>query len=288
MRQVITYNNKNWTLPAPNYLCFEAIEAGNVIFEAPNGFYTGWSEPNLEYSFDKSSWTTLHINETVNLSANDKIYFRGDNSNGWCYAKGPNWTVSTFYINCLHYTGRYNISGNIMTLIDKSGKTTTIPNTGCFCNIFCTELTSIGANNGKIVNAAKLSLPATTLTYNCYRNMFNGNQVMTYPPAILPAMTMAKQCYANMFLRCTALLESPILPATALSNECYRDMFNSCSSLRKITCYATRGIGSGTSKGTDNWCYGITRSDGTFYKARLANYPSGTSGIPRGWTVINL
>lgn len=272
---------KKGEVPLIDYLCFEAIEAGTVKFEAPNGFSQQLGEPNLEYSFDKNTWTTLHVNNTVSIQANDKIYFRGQNPNGFTYGRGADRSGTTFYINCLFSTNRYNISGNIMTLIDKTGQTTTIPNAYCFSNLFSPELTTQGANNGKVVSAINLKLPATTLQYDCYRNLFNGNQIMTTPPQILPAMTLTDYCYANIFLRCSNLLEGPILPAQALTTRCYDNLFNGCAALKKIVCYAISGI---NSTNTGNWVLGVA-STGDFYKGANVSWPRGAYGIPSGWTV---
>ena len=173
MRQVINYNNKNWPLYVlPDYLCFEAIEAGTIIFAAPNGIHTEWGEANVEYSFDKSTWNILHINDTPAVAQNQKVYFRGNNLNGFSYGlgstdSGPS-TDRQYYQ--LSLSGRFNVSGNIMSLIDKTGDTLTIPCYWCFYQLF------IGKN---IVNASELKLPATSLKKNCYRGMFYGCDYMT-------------------------------------------------------------------------------------------------------------
>lgn len=283
------FNNKNAILPAPiiDYLCFEAIEAGNVIFEAPAGYYPSWGETNLEYSFNKTSWTQLHLGSTVSLQAGDKIYFRGYNPNGWSYGRGPDGSSSNNYWTTLMFSAKYNVSGNIMTLIDKVGETTTIPCAYCFLRLFSNDGggTTI-PNKSKMVSAKYLEMPATTITRNCYNNMFNNNDELLYPPQILPATTLYRSCYQNMFMRDYKLLEGPILPAATLVQECYANLFYNCSALKKITCYATSGMGSGTSgtSGTGNWVLNVP-AGGDFYKASSASWPTGTAGIPSGWTV---
>lgn len=279
------FNNKNVILPEPaiEYLCFEAIEAGNIIFKAPNGFSQYLSEPNVEYSFDKSSWTTLHINDTVNLAVGDKIYFRGENPNGFSYGRGADGSGATSYWNVLMFSAKYNVSGNIMTLIDKIGETTTIPNAYCFFRLFSNDAaTAVIPNKSKIVSAKNLSLPATKLKRNCYNNMFNDNDELLYAPTILPATTLTTACYSNMFMRDYKLLESPILPATTLVDQCYYGMFYNCSVLNKVTCYATSGIN--TNDSTKSWLQNVSAT-GDFYKASGSSWPSGIAGIPSGWTV---
>jgi hypothetical protein len=84
-----------------------------------------------------------------------------------------------------------------------------------------------------------------------------------------------------MFKGCTSLTTAPELPATTLVSNCYREMFRGCTSLNYVKCLATAGI---SSKNCDNWVNGVA-STGTFVKAAGVSWPSGTSGIPNGWTV---
>ena len=144
----------------------------------------------------------------------------------------------------------------------------------CYSSMFvdCTSLTSVPA------------LPATTLTEKCYSAMFYGCTSLTTAPA-LPATILAFRCYANMFNSCTSLTTAPELPATTLTNSCYADMFNGCSSLNYVKCLASSLPSGATSSFTlMDWLKGVSET-GTFVKAENANLPSGSSGIPNGWTV---
>ena len=149
-------------------------------------------------------------------------------------------------------------------------------------------------------------LPATTLVYYCYNNMFNSCTSLTIAPA-LPATTLANYCYASMFFRCTSLTTAPelpvttltdycyyymfygcsalttasVLPATTLASNCYRGMFYNCTNLNYIKCLAVNGIN--TNNSTENWVFGVP-STGTFVKTSSASWPTGTNGIPTGWT----
>lgn len=146
-----------------------------------------------------------------------------------------------------------NISGNIMSLIygDNYIGQVTFPSdtTYNFSDIFS------GAIN--IINAENLILPATTLTTGCYANMFNG---------------------------CTSLTKAPVLPATILTGSCYMNMFYGCSSLNYIKMLATN------IPYLDclfYWTQSVSAT-GTFVKDSNTTLPSGASGIPEGWTVINV
>ena len=126
-------------------------------------------------------------------------------------------------------------------------------------------------------------LPATALAKHCYSNMFNGCTSLTAAPK-LPATTLFANCYYEMFRGCTSLTAAPELPAATLVNWCYNSMFYGCTNLSNITMLATDISASGCLK---NWVSGVA-STGTFTKAAaMTSLPTGTSGIPEGWTVVN-
>lgn len=136
---------------------------------------------------------------------------------------------------------------------------------------YCSGLTVIPIN----------ALPATTLAKSCYEAMFTNCTNITTAPA-LPATTLTQNCYAGMFAGCTNLATAPQLPATTLLSRSYYNMFTGCTSLNYIKCLATNG---GVSDNTAGWVSGVPAT-GTFVKASGAVWPSGASGIPNGWTVI--
>ena len=146
-------------------------------------------------------------------------------------------------------------------------------------------------------------LPATTLKPSCYRDMFNDCNSLTVPPELpatelaeccytdmfaysgltsapeLPATTLQEACYERMFHYCTSITKSPVLPAETLVRNCYYMMFNTCKKLNEVTCYA-KDISANSC--TTAWLQDVAAT-GTFYKA-IETWPSGTSGIPTGWT----
>ena len=143
----------------------------------------------------------------------------------------------------------------------------------CYNNMFsyCSSLTNTP------------ELPATTLADYCYKNMFYKCTGLTTAPE-LPATTLADGCYSGMFSYWTSLTTAPELPATTLAEHCYRQMFQSCTSLNNITMLATNISASSC---LYNWVSGVS-SKGTFIKhPDMNSLPTGTSGIPSGWTVEN-
>ena len=124
-------------------------------------------------------------------------------------------------------------------------------------------------------------LPATTIASNCYRSMFYRCTALTQAPA-LPATTLEDGCYQFMFWGCTSLTQAPELPATELTQYCYNQMFYGCSSLNYVKSLATNI----TATNALNYWLGGVAATGTFEKPYGVSYPTGDSGIPNGWTVV--
>ena len=146
-------------------------------------------------------------------------------------------------------TGKFDVYGNIMSLLyedDFVEQISLTDKTFAFYNLFF--------DNSKVVSAQNLILPATTLVTSCYESMFFG---------------------------CKSLTTAPELPATTLADYCYYCMFKGCTNLNYIKMLATDV--SANSALTD-WVNGVFPI-GTFVKAAGVTIPTGTSGIPDGWTV---
>lgn len=143
---------------------------------------------------------------------------------------------------------------------------------GCYSFMFgeCTSLMNVPI------------LPSTNLAYHCYDGMFYHCTSLENAPA-LPATTLANGCYRGMFEGCTTLAYPPYLNATTLVADCYREMFIGCTSLNTITTYAD-------DISAINCLYEWFKnaaSTGIFHNLGSATYPSGSSGIPNGWTEVH-
>jgi hypothetical protein len=141
--------------------------------------------------------------------------------------------------------------------------------------------------DGMFLNCTGLTtapkLPATTLADACYSVMFSGCTALTTSPE-LPATKLVDYCYNGMFQDCTNLTNAPELPATTLASNCYGLMFLNCKKLNYIKMLATNISASDC---LFNWVIGVA-SSGTFVKNPIMNsLPTGVSGIPSGWTVVN-
>lgn len=173
------------------------------------------------------------------------MYIYGINPRG--FSKGENLYVQ-FQFNG---TSKFNISGNIMGLIDGFNEVTTIPSLYCFYKLF------LGVS--LIYDASALRLPAKVIKGAAYYEMFkNCNNMVAGPDidgtdnsgyggttAMFYGCTSLVECpkfsfekvgssaCREMFMNCYELINPPkILPATTLVDSCYQSMFYSCHKLR--------------------------------------------------------
>ena len=272
---VIDWNTKTETDYRTIPLTFEILSDGNIVWK--NSTLSD-GRMTIQYSKNGGEWTEItSSNEgtSINVNSGDIVQFRGNNRY-YSYKEDD----VDFYNTFSGSTAQFKVYGNIMSLINSTNFSglTTFPTYSSSVRVFyflfrnCTGLT----------DASKLILPATTLAQNCYGYMFQDCTSLTTAPE-LPATTLAQYCYYRMFRGCTSLTTAPELPATTLAQYCYYEMFRDCS-LNYIKCIATDISASNC---TTSWVYGVQTTSGTFVKASGTSWPSGTSGIPYNWTVVD-
>lgn len=301
---------KDWS---KEYLTFLALEDGT--FSRNGGFMyrigdgTTWGEWTL--ANEETSDVTTTIGTTPLIHAGEKVQFYRGGGGGEKFTSTGRFEAmgninSIVWGTNLDNLDLFNDAHTLQkTFSNCTGLTTAenlvLPATGltesCYMSMFegCTNLVKAP----KVLPAMTLAnycytamfmgctslttapeLPATTLAQNCYSSMFYGCTSLTTAPE-LPATTLAQACYTRMFPGCTSLTTAPELPATTLASGCYQSMFQGCTSLNYIKMLATDVS---ARRCLDGWVSGVTLS-GTFVKHPDATLPSGTSGIPAGWTV---
>ena len=174
-------------------------------------FYFKVGYVDLQYSYNKTEWTTATNDTSIELVPDKKVYFKGTISG---YIKDGK------IINFLSSGSPIYAGGSIMSLQNGNPDETTIKYPYEFKNLFYNCYNLIQAPD----------LPATTLANNCYEDMFKACiSIVTAP--VLQATTLADCCYMGMFCGCSKLVNAPELPATELKIGCYSGMFVSCTSL---------------------------------------------------------
>lgn len=257
-----------------DYFTIEALEDGQL------NVYT-----YCEYSINDGDWESFEeVPATLFLEQGDKVRFRGYLESAE-YMFSGNTIMSKVYGNieslaygddfvgedeCLHAERMFNVYSG---LVDASNLV--LPATSvtyaCYLRMFaiCENLVSAPA------------LPATELDRECYCEMFVCCRNLATAPE-LPATTLALACYKSMFQECESLVVAPELPATTLAVSCYEYMFLGDKNLNDIKCLATDMSATNCLIG---WVAGVSPT-GTFVKAPGVTWPTGHSGIPTGWTVI--
>ena len=252
----------------------------------------------IEYSINDDSWVSIAsstADSIVNVVAGDVVRFRGNNTNYCSQSAGT-------YAHCFSAsTAVFNAYGNIMSMIEGDdfvgadgfadpyvfrnflyGTNLIDASNLIMAATALTEGCYLGTFGGGLLEIPP-ELPATQLATRCYLNMFINATHLTKAPA-LPATTLAYNCYQAMFYGCTNLETAPELPATQLTSQCYYSMFDGCRKLNYIKCLATN-IDPSTSR--TYWVRNVA-STGTFVKdASMTSWPTGTNGIPSGWTVVD-
>ena len=193
-----------------DYFCVTAFEDGqqfSIDRENSSGY-----DLDLWYSYDCNNWNKItwagKYGTKINLNNGQSCWIKGDNDK---FSTNGN----TFRCNIDRTLVKVNYSGNIMSLVDSSCKSLTIPSEYCFYNFFYFNTQS---------KFKGLKLPAMNLKAHCYEKLFAHSGVEEFPE--LPATTLAPYCYARMlsgsYYRVTQL---PELPATTLAEGCYAEMF---------------------------------------------------------------
>lgn len=266
------------------YLTFVAKTSGTIA-------YSGYE---ISYSTDYgATWSRISTKHTVDVIKGEILFWKG---NAASFGEG----IGRFSGG----TASFDVQGNIMSLLygdNFVNQKDLSEYNGAFRYLF---------KDSKVVNAKNLILPATTLSFSCYNEMFNGCTSLITAP-VLSATTLDSHCYAYMFMNCSSLTTAPQLPATTMVTSCYHCMFQGCTSLTTAPELNATTLA--------NWCYGYmfryctnlnyikmlatniasdsfslyywvegVANSGTFVKnANMTNLPSGNSGIPNNWTVQN-
>lgn len=281
------------------YLTFLAEETCVFTFKI-NAKLTTEQVTSVSYSLDNGkTWITTNNNgtstqtiTTPTVRAGKRIIWKGI---------ATLYDTETYYasVSAFSSTGNFVAYGNVISMLigDNFADESLLPTGWNLRNIFygCTKLTDASGmvfpisittnayyamfyqNTGLITPPS--TLPATTLTDNCYRQMFFGCSNMTSCPAIL-ATTVASMCCYQMFQNDSNITTSPVLLALSLAYYCYANMFLNCTKLNHVTMYATSGVSSGNvSSMLSN-----TSSTGTFVKNSAATWTESIV-IPSNWTV---
>lgn len=267
--------------------------------------------PDIEYSTDGgSTWTqlvftqseypeSLYFSQTITLANNAKALFRGDN-----HTIGNGWTgVSRFL-----FTGQVAVGGKLMSLLDKSCASDTVPNdvmTGVFASLFsCNNYGNVTFEDNMyaLVDASELVFPINSYNNaymymfanckglanvpNCFyqgANVSNGLCSMFIDSGITGKVVLgltgqlANAVYTGTFEDCTGITKAEILNCIP-ARYSFLDTFEGCSNLTEITVHFTEW--------NDSWQWRNPPATGVWCCPKALDVTNrGMTGIPFGWTI---
>lgn len=274
-------------------VCFEAD--GEQTVELVKHNYT--SSKVFQYSYDGKTWESWDMSP-LPFGGQTKVYVRG-------YNKTLGWDKDTYTSFVFSTDAFVYVSGIVESLLDGDNEVLALGTQGILRQLFYQQTALRSAENLRF----EAQSTATNIV-SVYALMFDGCSNLLYAPKVLPAndfkgrysyqymfrnctslitapelpaTVLGSECYKHMFYGCTSLVNAPELPAETLSKSCYDQMFYGCKSLKTIRCRAKVTASSATSY----WLNAVS-SSGTFYGHSEYGWPSGVSGIPSGWTFVEL
>ena len=243
-------SSKIWPATQHDYsqdpLTFEVLEAGQFKFK----YSSANTSQLVMYSLDNGTHWTMMSDDTwtATIPAGSKMIFD-------CYEPtvDSNHGMGTF-----SSTGRFNVSGNIGSLLEgymAGGLDPDNPNSWPSLSNYQFEV--LFKDCTYLISAEHLYLPTGTIIDGCYNSMFDGCTSLTTAPA-LPATTLVFACYYAMFRNCTSLTTAPALPATTLAHGCYYAMFDHCTSLTTAPALPATTLAEGCYGWMFNSCTSLT------------------------------
>jgi len=249
-----------------NYLCFYAHE-DSIITITNQGDITD----NSYYRYIKESTILNHNNQgydnqvnnrdmtssfllsnspiNIELTHGDRLYLWIDSTN----TNANNYNKIT-----IKGTGKYSVSGNLMSLFNKNLPESPIP---CFKNLFEEYTDDEYTENTALYDASGLILPGDgqTLPEYCFDGMFKDCVQLRYPPKLPGTAILNSHCYTGMFQGCTNLIVAPDINNTQFyNNSSYAEfsyMFYGCTSLIQApNLYFSIYSGSSTCEGMFGYC----------------------------------
>ena len=216
-----------------DYLCFEATGATNVRL---NKYY--YPDPiDMEYSTDKKTWIPytwdsvqgawgIYEGAKITLKRGDKIWWRGNNDH---FSKG----IVGDYNYRYQFTsdGKIRVSGVLMSLLDKTCNSVTIPTSYCFINLF-SVIYALFTSDFKI--------QALYYKTHCFESMFGGSS--TYFEKIPVFKGEVQQyCFNRLFMNSNieSIDLTDVFPNMEVSNNsgcayACNEIFSGCKRLKHI------------------------------------------------------
>lgn len=179
-------------------------------------------------------------------------------------------------------------NGGVRTLTLTAGQTMHVRNTSSSVTRFCTfhsNYYTFGFNADTYSGGDITSLlcvnpdDAYYMDQYIFANLMNGASHLRSMPLIKNVNTSQPRIFYNAF-RGTGITETTLLEQEVLTNQFYQGAFHSCSNLKIVK---TKMTDISASNPLSNWLSGVAPT-GDFYCPASLTIPTGSNGIPSGWT----
>lgn len=179
------------------YVKITSLENGNSISIHREDSRANSITTSFEYSMDGKNWKSYSVESEIQLNYNQSVYFRNGHGTALGFVHTWSWSNDAPSIISYHKfisTKKFNVSGNVMALINYKNLGMNLPSYG-LCELF--------AGCKYLVDASNLKLPQ--------------------------AIGSDSMCY--MFSGCSSLQRAPILQFTSLYQFSLWNMFSNNSVL---------------------------------------------------------
>ena len=274
MRQIISFNNKNWPLPG-TYIPPYTLPFGMKVYDGDINvqFEYSYSNTIIYYVINNTSNWNILGNQTITVNNGDTIYFYGPLNN----KLNDGGVTRGFHTSG---TGKIDLVGNLLSLCNPNWTSAINITSSNFSSMFRECKNNLyNANNSYIrTNNIRTGIDAGYgyLFFNCNNlktpvNWICENNSLTISGSIAT--------FIGMYAKCTSLQSVIIPPIIGMAPKRILERYvDGCTSLNKMYYNGTLSIN------YVNFSRN-TPTTGDFYNLGGATYTTGTSGIPSGWTI---
>lgn len=219
-------------------LCFTKTASSAQVVLKANGTTLATTVFQTSPTAEDGTWTDYSFGTTIQLTTNQKVYFRAkfDNSS-FTRSTGNYLSFGTFAD-----TFGVAVSGNIMSMLSPNYQNLQSLPDYAFYKMF---------SNTGITSCKGLNLPAKVLSKGCYSNLFYFSASESYATLTDGSLTigaeeLADMCFENMFWKQYKMVIGPdkILATDFNKERCCNGMFNLCKKMKSAPTMVVNSVGS--------------------------------------------
>lgn len=216
--------NTLWEQAQPDYFYFEDRSGeANAISITKTGDIEEWLV--LEYSTDKSTWTTWDFSQTIALPANGKVYLRGNNQK---------FSVSGNNYHNFGSTGNVYAGGSVISLFNKNVPQIIDSNATMFGFMFFGMTTLVGVDTNLFSGINYGSSGSWRDTTNMFYKTFSGCSSLVTPPDLSGLGYAKGSTFRETFGNCDLLESAAPMNVTEIDTSSanqFRTMYYHCFAL---------------------------------------------------------